>query len=215
MAETKSTLAYVLAESLKLLHPFMPFITEELWQKLPGREGSIMVSAFPRPEPGLFCPEAEEKLELLMEVVRAARNLRSERKIPPSEWIMVSLFPEAGASRRILEENLKLVSVLARAREVKLLSGASELGGAAAVARDVLVEIGVGGESIRKEEERLKQELAKLRESIRPLEAKLDNPDFRAKASPEAVAKTQGRFEELLVKIRKTEEGLKLLEGKS
>ncbi|MCX5868258.1 MAG: class I tRNA ligase family protein [Proteobacteria bacterium] len=215
MAETKSTLAYVLAESLKLLHPFMPFITEELWQKLPGREGSIMVSAFPRPEPGLFCPEAEEKLELLMEVVRAARNLRSERKIPPSEWIMVSLFPEAGTSRRILEENLKLVSVLARARDVKLLSGASELGGAPAVARDVLVEIGVGGTSSRKEAERLQQELAKFRKAIRPLELKLENPDYQAKASPEAVAKTRSRYEELLIKIRKTEEGLKLLEGKA
>ena len=150
-----------------------------------------------------------------MEVVRAARNLRSERKIAPTDWITVSLFPEAGTSREILAENLKLVSALSRAREAKLLNSAAELGGAPAVARDVLVEIGVGGTSSRKEAERLQQELAKFREVIRPLEVKLENPDYPAKASPEAVAKTRSRYEELLIKIRKTEEGLKLLEGKA
>jgi valyl-tRNA synthetase len=213
--ETRSTLMQILAESLKLLHPFMPFLTEELWQKLPGRKGSIMRAAYPRPESGLAFPEVEEKMELLMEVVRAARNLRSERKIAPTDWITVNLFPEAGKNREILAENLKLVSALSRAREVKLLNSAAELGGAPTVARDILVEIGVGGTSSRKEAERLQQELAKFREVIRPLEVKLENPDYQAKASPEAVAKTRSRYEELLIKIRKTEEGLKLLEGKA
>ena len=87
----QKVLVRVLDVSLRLLHPFMPFITEEIWQNLPGNQGSIMVSEFPRVEEGELQPEDEAEMELVMGVIGAVRNLRSELNIPPAKKVEVIL----------------------------------------------------------------------------------------------------------------------------
>ena len=100
---TQQVLLEVLNIILKLLHPFMPFITEEIWQKLPGNKGSIMISPFPRKNDSLINLPAEEALEIIKEVVYHIRNIRGEMHIPPSQKIEAVLFCEDEKTTRLLE----------------------------------------------------------------------------------------------------------------
>ena len=212
--ETRSALYFVVSEVLKLLHPFMPFVTEELWQRLPGERESIMISPFPRVVEVFLDPEAEAEMDTIMEIVRAARGLRSERKILPSDWVEVIVSPGTGESRRMVERNVHLIAALSRARGVKIESHLRDDEGAPAVAGDILVQVRgeVDQSRIEPERERLNKELSRLEVTILPLEKKLQNPDYLAKAPPEVVAKTRSRLEELTTRKKKTEEGLQFLE---
>ena len=98
---------------LKLLHPFMPFITEEIWQKLPGNKGSIMVSPLPRKNDSLINSPAEEALEIIKEVVYHIRNIRGEMHIPPSQKIEAVLFCEDDKTTRLLENYQNYLMYLA------------------------------------------------------------------------------------------------------
>jgi len=110
----QDVLARVLDASLRLLHPFMPFITEEIWQTLPGNEGSIMVAEFPRFRQNEVYPREEARMELVMKVVGAVRNLRSEMEIPPAKKVEVILYCADPESLNVLRENQTYVENLAR-----------------------------------------------------------------------------------------------------
>ena len=84
----------MLSAILRLLHPFMPFITEEIWQKLPGIQGSIMVAPFPEADDALLNPAAEAEMRLVMDTITAIRNLRGEMNVPPAtRWTSSSRVP--------------------------------------------------------------------------------------------------------------------------
>lgn len=82
---TRSVLAYVLDQTMRLLHPFMPFITEEIWQNLPHEGESITVAEWPKVRPELSNQEASEQMKLLVEIIRSVRNIRAEVNTPMSK----------------------------------------------------------------------------------------------------------------------------------
>ncbi|MCG6171536.1 class I tRNA ligase family protein, partial [Anoxybacillus sp. LAT_11] len=84
---TRSVLAYVLDNTMRLLHPFMPFITEEIWQNLPHEGESITVAPWPQVRPELSNEEAAEEMRMLVDIIRAVRNVRAEVNTPPSKPI--------------------------------------------------------------------------------------------------------------------------------
>lgn len=112
------TLVRVFNIALRLLHPFMPFITEEIWQSLPGSEGSIMVAKFPQAQEGDAQPEAETEMEMVMGVIGAIRNLRSELNVPPSKIAEVIIHSEKEDALHPLRMNGNYIESLARTGKI-------------------------------------------------------------------------------------------------
>jgi valyl-tRNA synthetase len=113
-AATLSVLWYVFKEALVLLHPFAPFVTEEIWHSLPGTEGSIMKAAWPdHIQPG-DDPAAEKQMETVMAVITGIRNVRGEMNISPSTALTVAVHPDDPETGAVVESNRDLIGNLAR-----------------------------------------------------------------------------------------------------
>jgi valyl-tRNA synthetase len=164
----QNVLARVLDTSLRLLHPFMPFITEEIWQNLPGSEGSIMVAEFPRLRENEIYPREEARMELIMLVIGAIRNLRSEMGIPPGKKAEVILYSPKKETLRFLEENRMYVENLARTEKPGFQSGGQRpKGSATAIVEEVEVFLPLKGWiNLEEEEKRLQRELDRVFEDL-------------------------------------------------
>jgi len=198
-------LSHALVVTMKLLHPFMPFITEEIYQFLPGTEGSIMVS--PWPEPGKRFEAEEKAMGSVMELIRGIRNIRAEMNVPAGKKVPVRILaaPEAKAD---YEMCAKYIERLGMASSVEFIEDKS------AMAENAVSVIGVGAEAfmalgdlidIEKELARLDAEAARLENEIRRAEGKLNNPGFIAKA-PEKVVQDErdklATYTEMLAAVR-------------
>ena len=204
-------LAYVLQSSLRQLHPFMPFVTEAVWQHLRGaiqdlEPESIMVAGYPRGE-GEADAEAEQQMQTVIEIVRAIRNIRAERGVDPGRY--VEAYVSGDGALPTLEAARPMVESLARVRPLHLVSDAAATP-KTAVASAVLAEAQVvlplaGMIDIEAERSRLSAQLAEVENEVRRLEGKLSNEQFRSKA-PEDVVR---REEEKLAAARTRAEGLR------
>lgn len=203
---TRAVLCHVLDQSLRLLHPIMPFITEEIWQHLPtsGAGNSITVAAYPTVNPAFHNPESVRDMELLIEVIRAVRNVRAEMEVAPKHQIELLIRPESttiqalrhneGAIRRLcnlssftVEEDLarpeKSMTVVVTGAELFLpLAG--------------LVDV---EQTVKK----LEAELKKLNAEVERVEKKLSNKGFVAKAPAEVVEAERQKGEEYKEKREK------------
>ncbi|HXG04389.1 MAG TPA: class I tRNA ligase family protein, partial [Candidatus Binatia bacterium] len=193
---TRHTLVTVLEATLRLLHPFMPFITEELWQRLPRPAGgppSIMVAPYPRA--GRRDEVAERQMAVVMEAVTAVRNIRSEMRIAPAVTLGVTVRP-APEHARLFPEAAPVIEFLARCRLTVAADAARPAGSALAVvgSSELYVEL-AGVVDLAAERARIEKELARLDESIRQLAARLERPDFLERAPAEVVAKERGRLD--------------------
>jgi valyl-tRNA synthetase len=206
-------LAHILEKTLRLLHPFIPFITEELWQELLRRlprEGdlpdSIMIAPYPAADPGRLDPEAEEEMEMLIQTIRAIRNARAQLRIQSSRYIEAVVEP--AEFRRLIEEEASAIRTLARVDPLRLADGRE----APALDRAVTLVIGklvvrlplTGVVDLASERERLKRELEGCLASIERVEALLSSPDFRTRAPEEVIE----REEERLASLRERRERL-------
>ncbi len=188
-AETaKAVLIYVLSNTLKLLHPFMPFITEEIWQTLPHDGDSIMISSWPEYSDALAFEAEEAEMEKIMESVRAIRNRRAEMNVPPSRKAKYYI---ATASKETFEQAGVFMQRLASASEVEVGEGFEIEGAVAIVTTFAKIYIPMG-ELIDFEAERarLNKEKEKALKDLEFINKKLNNPGFVAKA-PEAVVNGQ------------------------
>ena len=206
----QDVLARVLNISLRLLHPFMPFITEEIWQSLPGNQGSIMVAEFPKVEEGEIQPGAEAEMELVMSVIGAVRNLRSELNIPPAKQVEVVLQSKNGGALNTLERNRIYVGSLARATQMAFQpEGEKPRASATSVVGDVEVFLPLKGLiNLDEEEKRIQKEISKVAEELSRINLKLHNEEFLRKAKTEAVEKERERAKVLVDKEAKLKEGL-------
>jgi valyl-tRNA synthetase len=199
-ARVQSTLLEVLETTLRLLHPFMPFITEEIWQRLPkgrGAPASIMIARFPRVRRRDLDPAAEAAMAPIMGVVSALRNLRSELQIPPSRTLTAIVRPPAGTVATSLQETAASVAALARA-EIQVDPEATRPPHsllAIAEGCDVYVPV-EGVVDIEAERGRLSRELRRVEEDLGRIEAKLAREDFRQRAPAEVVAREEARRSE-------------------
>ena len=208
-------LAHVLEQALRLLHPIMPFITEEIWQCLPHREASIMVAPWPTPEAAQRWPEAVEAMTLLMEITREVRNIRSAYNIPPGERVPLVLRTSAPGQDGTLESCRAYLESLARLSRLDFGSTiAKPRMAASAVVRGIEVYVPLEGViDLEEEQQRLGRELAKVRQHLERVTRKLANEEFIRKAPEAVVSKERATQAELQDAAAKLEEGLARLEA--
>jgi len=210
-AETTKTLKEVLDSALRLLHPFMPFVTEELWQTISDR-GSSSIMLAPYPTHGRRDLEAEEQFSLVMDSIIGIRNIRGELNIPPSFELRAYIKTPREEVTSTLKENTRYIKKLARVGELTIGTEVSKPKGSATAVRGGLeIYVLVEGIDIGKELKRLKKELTKTQESISLIERKLLNEDFVKKAPKDVVEKERQKLNELSLKEKKLLEGIERL----
>jgi len=202
----------VLETTLRLLHPFMPFITEEIWQHLPHGGPSICVA--PWPEAGDIDPAVEEEMARIMAVIRGVRNIRAEMNIPPGKKIPVVIQAPVGLHSQ-LEAGIPYITQLAGVGTVTMQAPGSEKPRqAAAIVGGMEVYVPLEGLiDIDREIARLRKEVEALEKEVERAVKKLQNESFLAKAPAEVVAKEREKEKEYREKLAKVQERIALLEG--
>jgi valyl-tRNA synthetase len=191
---TQATLVTVLETTLRLLHPFMPFITEELWQRLPHEGDSVMVAPYPRARRKPAYAEAERAMESVIGLVTAIRNVRGEMHIAPSVTLGAIVRP-APEHEKIFAENRRIIESLARAT-VTLDSEAQRPAGSTfslVGASEVYVEL-AGLVDVAAERQRLEKDIRKVTDTIAFLEGKLARPEFVERAPADVVERERERL---------------------
>ena len=194
----QNVIAYVLTQALKLLHPYMPFITEEIYQSLPHEDASIMISAYPEYTEKLDFPVDEERMQSLISAVKAVRNRRAEMNVPPSK--KATVYIKSDKKDTFNEDTSGFFTRLASASEVVYTDEYKGEDAVSIITDDCAIYIPLSEVvDFEKEKARLNAELVKTQGEIDRLEKKLSNEGFVAKA-PEAVvngekAKLKGYIE--------------------
>ncbi|MCL2766773.1 MAG: valine--tRNA ligase [Peptococcaceae bacterium] len=195
----QSVLSGVLKGTLELLHPFMPFITEEIWQHLPGKELTVMKAVWPSGRDELIDGMAEQQMELLMEVTKALRHIRSEMNVTPGKQVEALLEVPGEDTRQTLEKGIGYIQSLANA-QVSISPQLPEKPEQAAHAVTKGVEVFVplkGLIDIDQETARLNKELATLEKDLARIQGKLNNQGFLSKAPEEIINKEKAKETEL------------------
>ncbi|HEY6871476.1 MAG TPA: valine--tRNA ligase [Geobacteraceae bacterium] len=215
--DRRRTVQYVLWHTLehllRLLHPFMPFITEEIWQALPGTKPapSIMLAAFPQVN-GAFegFADAARNMDRIMAVISGIRNIRGEMEVPPSREIAVILSCDNDESLRLMKHNEAAIISLARLSSLAIGMGLEKPEDASIqVAGDVRIFVPLKGlVDVEEEEKRLAREIGKIDKDIEFLGKKLENPSFVERAPADVVAKEREKLAEFANKKRLLEESL-------
>jgi valyl-tRNA synthetase len=195
-ARTQATLVRVLEATLRLLHPFMPFITEEIWQRLPHKGESIMLAPYPRVAGKQRNPETEREMAAVMALVTAVRNIRGEMRIPPGTTLAATLRPSRDGGA-VFTANQALVDTLARARLVVDPQATRPRNSAMAVidGAELYVDL-TGVVDLAGERQRLEKEIKRAAETVEFLKGKLARPEFAERAPAEIVARERERLSE-------------------
>jgi valyl-tRNA synthetase len=201
----KRRIIYLLERSLRLLHPMMPFITEELWQRLPHRGESICQSEYPSAEDGLSDDKAERDLGMVIELITKLRSIRATFHLSPATPLRVRIAPASEGVREALQVMESHIRRLGRMEMVELVD---QLGETRQAARAVTAagEMAVSLEGLidfDKERARLEKELAKMESEQAGLDKRLANQDFVARAAVEVVTASRERSTELADQISK------------
>ncbi len=200
--------------SLRLLHPVMPFITEDLWQRIsantPGRPKSIALAAYPEPDPGDSDPEAERQIGILRELVTAARNLRAELSLPPRDLFRGTVFSEVRAVREVANGQPEALRRLAGV-ELAAKEGKAEAGGAMGHATEFDLALAIPENRMAAMRAKLEKQLGQLERAAQGARSRLRNEDFVSKAPALVVESLRGKlgdYDSRLERIRKTLAGL-------
>jgi valyl-tRNA synthetase len=207
-----SVLVYVLDQILRLLHPFMPFITEEIWQSLPHEGEALIIAAWPEFRSELNFKAEEDQMESVMAAIRAIRNRRTEMNVPPSK--KAALFIHT-AKPQVFTEGEGFLQRLAYADEVKLLDAEpANLDGMVTITTaDAKLFIPMGQlVDVAKEIDRISKELDKNRKFLSSLEAKLSNEKFVSRAPEAVVAAEKEKAAKTAELIRQLEQSLEAMQ---
>ena len=213
-------LAHVLERTLRLLHPFMPFITEEVWQALTGRlpnEGglpaSVMVAAYPSVDSGRVDPQAEQEMRTLIQMVRAIRNARAQLKIPAAQPLEASV--EANGLRDAVVQESPAIRTLARVEPLRIVDAAADgptEHSMTLVVDPLVVRLPLAGVvDVSAERARLAKELEECRSNLGRVSGLLGNPNFSGKAPDEVVERERERLRSLQERERRLQEVLSQL----
>ena len=207
--------------ALRLLHPFMPFLTEELWHRLPQHAPekdrsarSIALQSFPRPAPQWADPDAEQDVKLLQEIIVAARNIRAELKLDPKRMVAAEFTPATLAIRQIVEANKAIILRLAalsdlRFSHAKLQPAAGPVRSTAQF--DLRISYGEGVD-LRAEITRMRKEKERLARDLESKENRLADQTFRSRAPAEVVRQLEATVAERRIELEKIIERLAQLE---
>jgi len=215
-------LVYVLETSLRLLHPYMPFVTEELWQSLKshleadwqGTE-SIMVAPYPEADNAAIDPEAERVMEAVIEIVRAVRNTRAQYQVAPDRWVEAQV--HAGELTPAVSAYEGVITALARARPVGFVAdkrASSAKDAVVTVLREAEVVVPmVSMIDVEAERKRLEKEIAEVAADVTRLEKRLGDGAFLTKAPPAVVARERDRLAVRRDKLERLKEQLTRFEA--
>lgn len=194
--KTQSVLAYVLDRTQRLIHPFMPFISEEIWQHLPHEGETITLASWPTENPAFESPDAVREMELLMDAIRSVRNIRSEVNVPMSKKVELLIKPASSETQNILRKNEEY---LKRFCNTSLLQIDAEM----AAPEKAMTSILTGAElflplagliDIAQELVRLDKELQTLHGEVERIEKKLGNEGFVAKAPAKVIEEEKAKL---------------------
>ncbi|MGI6451331.1 MAG: valine--tRNA ligase [Desulfitobacteriia bacterium] len=200
----QSVLMEVLEGTLRLLHPFMPFLTEEIWQHLPVEGESIMLSSWPEVN-GYRDEQAEKDMLVLMDVIRAVRNIRAEVNVAPGRKADLLLVAPQEKTALVLEKGLEDIKQLASGEKITILAKMDKKPpqSASAVLDEVTVYLPLKGLlDLDKEIAKIRKEINTALQEQKRLEGKLNNPGFISKAPVEVVAKEKEKLEALLSRLQ-------------
>jgi len=212
---TRSILAYVLDNTMRLLHPFMPFITEEIWQNLPHEGESITTAAWPEVNPAFTDNKAANDMKLLVEIIRSVRNSRAEVNTPMSKKINILLKAQDDGIKATLEENKAYIERFCNPEELEI---ASDI----AIPDKAMTSVITGMEIIlplegliNMEEEiaRLTKELEKWTKEVERVQKKLSNQGFVSKAPEKVINEEKAKEQDYLQKRATVEARIKELKG--
>ncbi|MCP4681684.1 MAG: valine--tRNA ligase [Desulfobacterales bacterium] len=211
---TMATVQEVLMTALKLLHPFMPFVTEEIWQKFPAVEGSIMIAEFPEATGFLEDHDAIKEMDLLRGVITGIRNIRGEMNISPSKDVSIIIDTVDKEESDILGRNLAHIKTLAKVDEASISSGVPkpEASATAVFGRNQVHVLLKGILDFEEERKRLQKEIKKIEKEIMASDKKLVNKGFLEKAPAGIVAKVRDKVETLSAKLEKFNQNLLFFE---
>lgn len=202
-ATAQHVLATVLVSAMKLLHPYMPFITEEIYQCLPHEAESIMISKWPVADESLVDPEAERGMNAIMDSIKAIRNMRAEVNANPGKKIPAIMLVSEDL-REVVANNDSYIKLLGGIDNLELrpLNGEKPENAMAAVVTGIEVYLPLAGLiDVEKETQRLSKELAAMEKDLQRAGGKLNNAGFLAKAPEDVIAKERAKYEELSGKI--------------
>ncbi|XKH50937.1 valine--tRNA ligase [Chryseomicrobium palamuruense] len=199
---TRSVLAYVLDQTMRLLHPFMPFITEEIWQNLPHKGESIVTASWPTVRDDLNFPEQAEEMKLLSEIIRSVRTIRAEVQTPMSKKVPLILSAKDEKALATLENNAAYIEKFCNPEtlEIGLRLDAPEKAMSAVVTGAELFLPLQGLIDIDAELARLEKELAKWEKEVKLVQGKLSNERFVSKAPEAVVAEERAKEADYLEK---------------
>ncbi|RMD54058.1 MAG: valine--tRNA ligase, partial [Nitrospirae bacterium] len=208
----KSTLIHTLDVVLRLLHPFMPFLTEEVWQKLPIEGESIYLEPYPKPSDGILDEKAEEAVKIIMDAVSTIRTIRGELNIQPSLKLSV-LINVSGKPKDVLLKHTDYIKKLANVEKLEIGEDIKKVKGAAFMSTAYMsIYVPLEGVlDIDTEIKRLEKELKKRQESIKIIQNKLANESFITKAPPKVVEKERKRLEELSTEAERFKDNIERL----
>lgn len=212
-AEARATAQYVvchvLESAMRLLHPFMPFITEEIWQCLPHEGNTIMLQSWPKNDEALIDTDSEAQMELMMEVIKAIRNMRAELNVAPGKKSPALLQMANDELATLFNGNCGYLKTLAAVDELTIgrLDDAKPEHAMTAVANGVEIYLPLSGLiDVPKETQRLQKELDSLQKEIARVEGKLSNAGFLAKAPADVVEKEKVKADEYKEKYQSIQE---------
>ncbi|WP_119303257.1 valine--tRNA ligase [Dongia deserti] len=213
--ETRATTAWVLGQMLHLLHPFMPFITEELWEQVRADQRDLLISThWPEYSDTLVDVTIDADLGWVIRVIESVRALRAEMNIAPGPMLTLLLRDAGAATRARLEQFGDLVKRLARADQIEVTNAEPPKGAAQIVLDEATIFVPLAGViDIAQERARLKKELDKAKAEAEKIEKKLGNEQFVAKANPDVVAEQRQRLEEVGLAVTKLTQALDRLAG--
>ncbi|MBI5603023.1 MAG: valine--tRNA ligase [Deltaproteobacteria bacterium] len=208
--DTRKVLYQVFLGLLKLIHPFMPFVSEKIYQSLSEVEISILQESFPSPDKFLIDEQAEKEMETIKGLISEIRNIRGEMNVPPSKNVEICLRVVDPDSRALIETHQQKFLILAKAMEIHFLpdekNPPSSVSGVFE-GMEIFIPL-IGIIQFDEEEKRLEKDLFKLRKEWTQIEKKLANEDFLQKAPQEVVGKEKEKVRALGKKIEKLENHL-------
>lgn len=211
---SRSVIQEVLMAVLKLMHPFMPFVTEEIWQRLPKGKGSIMTAKFPEASDFVRDDETEKEMEMLMGVITGIRNIRGEMNIPPSKRVNVLIDVQDEKDADVLKGNMFHIKNLAKVDDMSVGSGVDkpEASATAVFGQNQVHVVLKGLLDFQEERRRLKKEIKKIEKDFEFSKKKLSNQGFLKKAPSEVVAEVREKVEALSLKLEKLNQNLHFFE---
>jgi valyl-tRNA synthetase len=216
-ASTRSVLAGTLDSQLRLLHPFMPFLTEEIWQHLPQAGKSLTVASFPVADPDWIDEDVEARMRLLQAVIVETRTIRAENRIPPSRKIPLWLRARTEEERRLMashEGDIQSLANVSRLEFKEDFSGGTRLLKGVAGPYEIAIPIEEDFD-LEQEKGRLERELAKIALEAERIEERLRNPDFVKRAPGSVVEETKKKLLLVAEKKAKIEKNLSAIGGRS